>query len=180
MSRIFNIEGSSQDPGGNPPSGGGGSQPGGNLSLLTSTGGLSGVLGAVLLFATSPINVYCAYKIDPTNFVCEDDAEYIFKAEEIEVYRQPTVSSVIFRFRDIGKGTFTSFIQGNQLQKVIISQFVTTVVGGLNDGVIKTAKADFNFTCESPQLIVTVPKGFGPVSFTKVMMEIEHGDTKPV
>lgn len=177
-----NLEGQIQFPsGGSGGSGGGGAQPSGtNLLALTSTGGLAGVLGVVLIFALSPVNVPCGYEINPFNFVCEEACEYDFKIEEVEVYRQPTVTGVIFRYRDLGQGNIVSYIKGNVLGQAVISPMVTTVVGGANDGLIKTAKADFKWTAEAPQLVVIVPAGQGPVSLTKVLVEISHGDAPPI
>lgn len=175
-----NLEGQAQGPSGKVSGntiGGAGSV---NLLNVTTSGGLTGSKGAVLFFGASTfIAQPLVWFADPTNFDCEDDVEYHFKIEEIEVYRQPTVDKVIFRYRDLGKVTVTCFISGNVLQNSAVSKFVTVVFGGKADGKIYTTSFDLTCTFEAPQLIVIRPGRSGPMALTKVMMELVHGDAKP-
>ena len=171
----------------NPPSGGTGggsgtgSGPGSNptidLSNITSTGGLDGIDGVVLVFGkTEFFPLAIGWQFDSEDFNCEEDAEYHFKVEEIQPYTQPTVDKVIFRYRDIGQATFSCFFAGNVLSDSKISKIVTIVVGGKNDKKIYTATADLTCTFEAPQLIVTRNAFDGPLSLIKVLVEIEQGD----
>lgn len=181
----------SGDGGVNPPSGdtpsgsGGGSGPGGNptidLSQVTSTGGLSGLQGAVIVFGKSDFfEQAVGWEFDITDFNCEEEAEYHFKIEEVEVYRQPTVTKVILRYRDLGKAILTAYFVGNVLQDSKVSKMITVVFGGKVDNNIYTTTFDLTCTFEAPQLILTRQALSGPVSLTKVMIEMEHGDAKPV
>jgi len=175
-----NLEGQVQDPSGHVSDntiGGPGSV---NLLNVTTSGGLTGRKGAVLFFGDSAFSLKpLVWFADLTNFNCEDDVEYHFRIEEVEVYRQPTVDKIIFRYRDFGKVTVTCFISGNVLQESAISKFVTVVFGGKADGKIYTTSFDLTCTFEAPQLIITRQGGSGPMALTKVMMELVHGDAKP-
>lgn len=180
-----NLDSGIVPPDGGTGSGGGGSSPTGNPTVnfanITSTGGLSGSQGAVLAIGKNPFSsIPQVWKFDATNFNCEDDCEYHFKTEEVEVYRQPTVTKAIFRYRDLGKFTFVCFIQGNVLGQLVVSKIVTVVAGGNNDNEIYTTSADITFTCEAPRLIVLRSASQGALSFTKVLLEMQHGDTKPI
>lgn len=181
------------DPGGDPvpprtsggSGGGGGGTPASNpnidLSNVTTTGGLLGLAGAVLVFGRTPFSsVGQCWELDTQDFDCEDDCQYNFKIEEVEVYRQPTVNKVIFRYRDLGKATFSFFIQGNVLGQSVISKVVTVVIGGNSDKKIYTASGDVTFTCEAPQLIIMRSGNSGPLKLTKVLLEIQHGDIAPI
>lgn len=186
MSNLPNIDSGPNIPSGNvPPGSGGGSGPGSNptidLSNVTSTGGLSGSVGAVLvfgrsLFAQQPLG----WQFDSEDFNCEEDCEYHFRVEEVEVYRQPTIDKVIIRYRDLGKVTLNAFFVGNVLQDSVISKIVTIVFGGKADKKIYTTTFDLTCTFEAPQLILSRDAFSGPVSITKVLVEMEHGDAKPV
>lgn len=181
-----NLNGEVNPPSGNPGGGSGsGSGPGGNpvvnLANVSPTGGLDGVDGVVLVFGKSvffPLAI--GWKFDSDNFDCEEDAEYHFRIEEIEVYRQPTVNKVILRYRDLGKCTITCYFTGNVLGDKVVSKFVTVVFGGKADNEIYTTTFDLTCTFEAPQLIVTRNAFGGPVSITKALVEIEYGDGKPI
>jgi hypothetical protein len=181
-----NLDGEINPPSGNPGGGSGSgsgpsSNPAVNLSNISPTGGLDGVDGVVLVFGKSiffPSAI--GWKFDSDNFNCEEDAEYNFRIEEIEVYRQPTVNKVILRYRDLGQATITCFISGNVLAQSAISKMVTVVFGGKADGNIYTTSFDLTCTFEAPQLIIERSAFSGPVSITKVLVEIEYGDGKPV
>lgn len=178
-----NLDGEIIPPSGG-TSGGSGSGPGGNptidLSNITSTGGLDGSDGAVLVFGKSIFAPFAVgWKFDSEDFNCEEDAEYRFRVEEIEVYRQPTVNKVIIRYRDLGKCTVNCFFAGNSLGDNVVSKIVTVVFGGKADSRIYTTSFDLTCTFEAPQLIVTRTAFSGPLSIIKVLVEIEHGDAKP-
>ena len=171
-----NLEGEVQNPNTNPPSGGGGIPSTANLLNVTSTGGLTGFNGVVMIFAQSPLNGNITYKLDATNFNCEEDCEYDFRVEELQVYTQPTTSKILFRYRDLGSTFANFFFQGNVLGKAVISKIVTAVFGGANDGKIKTGYADLVFTAEAPQLIMQRPANSGSSSICKILVEFEQGD----
>lgn len=184
---FISFEGVFQNPNGGAGSPGqGGSQPGTggnpnvNLLNLTSTGGLVGNVGVLMVFAFNVLVGNQVYKLDSTNFDCEEDCEYDFKVEEVEVYRQPTTDKVIIRYRDLGQCSLNLFFVGNVLGNVFASKIVTIVFGGKNDGKIKTATADLVCTFEAPQLIIQRTANSGPVSLTKVLVEYQHGDGKPI
>lgn len=185
MSHTITIDGEVQPPSGNPNAGqGGGSGPGANpnvdLSNITSTGGLSGDTGGVVVFGKTPFNSFAiGWKFDCEDFNCEEDCQYDFRIEEIEVYRQPTVNKVIIRYRDLGKCSLTCYFLGNVLGDRVSSKFVTVVFGGKADKNIYTTTFDLTCTFEAPQLIITRNASSGPLSITKVLVEMEHGDTKP-
>lgn len=181
-----NLDGSPQEPSGGGGGGGtSGNGPGSNptidLSQVTSTGGLHGGDGVVLVFGQSLYTQQAlGWQFNSTDFNCEEDCEYRFRAEEIEVYRQPTVNNVIIRYRDLGRATLDCFFAGNNLGEAVISKIVTVVFGGKKDGKIYTTKFDLTCTFEAPQLIITRDASSGPVSITKALVEMEHGDAKPI
>jgi hypothetical protein len=179
-----NLDGGIQTPAGGGSGGGTTNSPGSNptidLSNVSSTGGLSGSKGLVLVFGKGIfLQQSLGWQFDSTNFDCEEDSEYRFKVEEIEVYRQPTVNNIIIRYRDIGQATINCFIAGNVLGSAVVSKIVTVVFGGKADNKIYTTKFDLTFTCEAPQLIITRNANSGPDSIVKVLMELQHGDAKP-
>lgn len=179
-----NADSGSNVPSGGVPTGGGGgpaNNPTIDLSNVTSTGGIDGLTGAVLVFGQSlfyPLAV--GWEFDPTDFNTEEDCEYDFRVEEVEVYRQPTIDKVIIRYRDLGKCTLTCYFQGNVLQSAVASKMVTVVFGGKADNRIYTTTFDLTCTFEAPQLIITRNAFSGPVSITKVLIETIEGDSKPI
>jgi hypothetical protein len=181
-----NLNGEINPPSGNTGGGsGGGSGPGSNpvidLSNVTSTGGLDGIDGVVLTFGLSEFFPQAVgWKFDAEDFNCEEDCEYHFRIEEIEPYRQPTVDSIIIRYRDLGKVTVNAFIIGNVLGESKVSKIVVVTFGGKADKKIYTVKFDLTCTFEAPQLIIERDALKGPLSITKILMEIIEGDARPI
>ena len=176
-----NLNGSANIPSGDKSSNTAGGAGSVNLLNVTTTGGLTGLKGAVLFFGQSigypnPL----VWLVDPTNFNCEDDCKYHFKVEEIEVYRQPTVNKVIVRYRDLGKVTVTCFFVGNVKGESTASDLVTVTFGGKADKKIYTTTFDLTCTFEAPQLIMQRAANSGPLSVVKVLVEIIEGDAKPI
>jgi len=176
-----NLDGEITPPSGQP--GGGGGSPSNNpsidLSQLTVTGGLSGTVGAVLVFGSSDFySQPVGWVFDSEDFNSEEEAEYHFKVEEVEVYTQPTIVKVILRYRDLGKATLTGYFAGNVLQNSVASKMVTIVFGGKADKKIYTTTFDLTCTFEAPQFILTRQPFSGAFSITKVLIEIERGDVK--
>lgn len=182
-----NLDGGSNTATGIPVRDGGGasSSPSSNLNIdlsqLTVTGGLTGIIGSVIVFGTTLLfNQPLGWIFDTTDFNCEEDCEYHFRVEEIEVYRQPTIDKVIIRYRDLGQVTVNVFFVGNVLGDSKVSKIVTVVFGGKADGKIYTTSFDLTCTFEAPQLIITRNAFSGPLSITKVLVEFVEGDTKPI
>jgi hypothetical protein len=179
-----NLDGGIQLPSGGSGGSGGGSpsnNPTIDLSNISSTGGLSGGKGLVLVFGQSILaQQSLGWQFDSSNFNCEENCEYRFKIEEVEVYRQPTVDKIIIRYRDFGQCTLNCFISGNVLGDSKVSKIVTIVFGGKADKKIYTTSFDLTCTFEAPQLIITRNADSGPVSIVKVLMEFVEGDSKPI
>src|SRR4051812_18879383 len=98
---VFFVDGTVGDPGGDNFSGGNngsgppppspGPQPA-NPQLLTSTGGLAGIFGQVLLPLEDMISGNgFFYVIDPTNFNTEEDCTYFFRVETVKEGQFPTI-----------------------------------------------------------------------------------------
>lgn len=182
-----NLDGEPQPPsGGQPPQNnppGPASNPAINLALVTSTGGLDGTLGQVLIFGTSSFSGQSlGFNIDPTNFNCEEDCEYDFKVEEVKPGNAQTVNKVLIRYRDLGTVNVMVTIKGTD-PKTGVPQSkslpFSIILGGASDKKIKSAYADITCTFEAPQCIITRMGNAGPLCITKVLMIMET-DTNPL
>lgn len=191
MSRFLPNGASGGGGGGfNPPSGGGSGAGKGAIvsSLLTSTGGLTGTFGSLMTPAFDPITgkIYIITH-DPSNFDCEEDAEYDYNQVVPPKYegRDLTINQIILKYREIGKAKFNVNIT---VFKKELDDFVTTSIlvnipvkpittnsrkKSFPDGRIHTvrlAPPNGVLQGERPQISYTRKADSGPFSITTVVL----------
>lgn len=175
-----------------PVGGGGGSKPATpsgpprgavSLSTITSTGGLLGSLGVLLVpFFLNSINrnVFAIYDI--TNFNTEEDCVYNFKMEDVKPGYDIDVHLVYLQYRDIGKVSINvaiSTMQFNRNTGKSTPQMKqrNITIGGNNDNVIYSYFVDMKVTGERPQLVITRKANKGSLCLitAKLVGNIESG-----
>ena len=147
-----------------------------NLSNLTSTGGMFGGIGLLLvpvLLSSNGRNVLALY--DATDFNCEEDSQYYFKVEDVKPGRAIDVHKVYLQYRDIGKVKFTVSVRVWQFNKTtnktkLVQKSVTVTVGGLNDNVIYDRFIDLKVIGMRPQLSILRKGSDGPICLITAMM----------
>lgn len=188
MGRLLPNGGSSGGGGGfNPPSGGG-SGAGKNAlttNLLTSTGGLIGLFGALMTPCVDPISglIYIITH-DPTDFNCEEDAEYDYNQIVPDQYegRDLTINQVVLKYRELGKASFYINItvfkklldDFETVQIPVIVPFKATSKSRLKSfpdnriHTIRIAPPKGVIQGERPQVSITRKANSGPISITKL------------
>ena len=171
------------------PSGSG--KLGANQGLLTSTGGLYGINGVLLVpvFNTGTNKSYIML-YDPTNFNCEENAEYdytqIIPGNPPQEGRSVTCHLIILKYRELGIASFnvnvTTFIRDtdsfNTISIPVKIPFIplTTKQRKQNfpDNRIHTARLyppnNQYITGERPQVTITYNANSGPVSITSLTL----------
>lgn len=164
---------------------------GSNPGLITSTGGLLGTGGFLLTPAFNPItnNSYFIGH-DPTNFNCDEAAEYDFRQEcafpniPYSEGREVSIHLVILKYRELGFASFsiniTTFkkaiddFQTIQIPvKIPVIDLSKTRKATFPDGRIHTVRlAPPNGVVqgERPQVTITSNANSGPYSITKLIM----------
>ena len=182
------IDGGIGDPGGSSSQGGSGPPPPSpgpqpaNPQLLTSTGGLAGIFGQVLLPLQDMITgAGFFYVVDPTNFNTEEDCTYFFRVETIKEGQFPTIERIRIRYRDIGKVTVTFNVTGytrdgdyKTYSKTVT--FGTDSKSGTPSFRIRTTYVDIQATLESPQIVMQRAANAGPLCIIAVTPCIRFGD----
>jgi hypothetical protein len=167
---------------------------GSNPGLLTSTGGLQGTSGFLLTPAFNPItNASFFIGHDPTNFNCDEAAEYDFRQEcafpNIPYYegRDVTIHQVILKYREIGIASFnvniTVFKKAIDdfetisipvsIPAIPLSKASKTRKNNFPDGRIHTvrlAPPKGVVQGERPQITITSIANSGPYSITKLII----------
>lgn len=196
MTNRQNLNGGGQGGrgGGGPPGankGGGGSGKPSNPSLITSTGGLVGVSGLLLTPAFNQVTGK-SYIInyDPTDFNCEEDAQYTYR-QEANFERNPgegreaSFHLIILKYRELGYANFSINIT---VFKQALDDFITYQIPvsipriqltsksrkvSFPDNRIHTARIAPPrgvITGERPQVTFTVAGNSGPVCITKLVL----------
>jgi hypothetical protein len=178
------------DPTFNPPSGSGKASIGANPGLITSTGGLNGIDGLLLTPAISPITGACfVINHDPTNFDCEESAEYFYRQEANYGQipgegRSCTIHLIILKYRELGVANFNVNITVFQQA---IDDFVTVQIPVSIPTILLTRKRKNLFPDSKIHTIkITPPKGViqgerpqisysrkansGPISISKLIL----------
>ena len=161
---------------------------GGSPGLLTSTGGLFGTSGALLIpYMDTRNDVFFAAIIDSNNFDCEDDAHYFFRQEDIQDDRYITINRQTITYREIGKATFTFGIQvyvdtiddyKNVETIITIKPKKGKLANKFPDKKLHTIKLDLVITGIRPQPYVKRMANSGPFSITKVRMIGDRPETE--
>lgn len=180
--------------GGVPPGankGGGGSGKPSNPSLITSTGGLLGVSGLLLTPAFNQITGKSfIVNYDPTDFNCEEDAQYTYR-QESNFERNPgegreaSFHLIILKYRELDYAKFSINIT---VFKQSLDDFITYQIpvsipkmpllskqrkANFPDNRIHTAKITPPrgvITGERPQITITYKANSGPICITKLVL----------
>jgi hypothetical protein len=190
--------------GGNPngggrgfPKGGGGKPPGTTLGsspgLVTSTGGLYGTNGLLLVPSYNIITGKAFITlIDATNFNCEENSQYTFRQEANYGNipgegRSCSIHLIILKYREIGTVSFNinitvfnqitdSFITASipvNIPIIPYTQMTRVRKNSFPDNRIHTVKLTPPrgvISGERPQVSITITGGKGPLSITKLVM----------
>jgi hypothetical protein len=162
-----------------------GVNPGGSPGLLTSTGGLFGLTGALYVpFFDSLNNIYHAVLLDSNDFNCEEDAFYYFKVEDVNIGRSCDIHKLVVVYRNLGIGKVTFGVGIYQPQaKTDALKFVTKTVtkslGNISaNKKLYTQNFDLVISGERPQAFFTRKANDGPISIVSVVMVGDAGETK--
>ena len=196
MGNQQNLNGGGQGGrgGGGPPGanqGGGGSGKPSNPSLITSTGGLIGINGLLLVPAFNQItNKSYIINYDSTNFDCEENAQYTYR-QESNFERNPgegreaSFHLIILKYRELGYAKFSINIT---VFKQALDDFITIQIPvsipriplttkfrkvNFPDGRIHTTKITPPkgvITGERPEVSITRSMNSGPISITKLVL----------
>src|SRR5258706_6609541 len=175
----------------NPPTKGGGTKSSTNLSnpgLITSSGGLFGTAGLLLTPYTNNVTGRSYIVVhDPTNFDCEEDAEYDFKQEIPQVQSNPyqegrdvTCHLVILKYRELSVASFSVNVTVYRKQTddyftvqipVKIKKIKDTKTRIFPDNRIHTRNLSFDvITGERPQVTLTRDANSGPMCVTSLTL----------
>lgn len=169
-------EGSAGDFSGGGNSGGGNNGPNpANPALLSSTGGISGSLGALLVpTMLNGKSVICTF--DPSNFNTEEDIFIDFRQEVVKDGKKPTVHRVLIVYRNLGPVTLT--VSHTAWTEVgFVRQSETRTIGYTNaDKQIYTALFSYVCTGERPQLHISRLANQGALSILRIMIPGNMGD----
>jgi hypothetical protein len=153
-----------------------GKNPGGSPGLLTSTGGLFGLTGALFApFLNTDSDTNYALLFDPSDFNCEEDAFYDFKVEDVNVGCSCTIHKLVVIYRNIGLVEVTFGVRVYQPLAVGNKKFVTakqTKVIGTKKPNFKLYTENFNVEAsgERPQAFMFRKANKGPLSVVSVVM----------
>jgi hypothetical protein len=158
-----------------PPSGG---PPKGaiNGALITSTGGLQGSIGLLIVpYLVKATGRYVFGLFDTTNFNCEEDCIYDFKTEDVKAGRSIDVHKVYLQYKDIGRVKFTVFVKAIQYNRstqksTVVEKSKTVTVGGLVDLEIYSVFIDLKVQGERPRLRILRRANDGPLDIVTAMM----------
>jgi hypothetical protein len=161
-----------------PPSGGGSGAPTGasDFSLITSTGGLTGLINLLVVpFFVKNLNNFIFASYDPTNFNCEENCIYNFKMEDVKPGRSIDVHKVYIQYRDIGKVTVSFTVTATLYDRVkdvskIVVKTVPKTFGGKADNNIYSKFIDLKITGERPQLSILRKANAGPLAIITAML----------
>lgn len=186
-----------------PPTGGTSTSSAVSSQLITSTGGL---IGSSSMLMTPAINTTTGKVIiiteDPTNFNCEEAAEYDFK-QEVD-YRSNgdgegyncTIHEIIVKYRELGVAScsinVTVYLRDLDDFKTVqiplnipqlpFSKMSKKRKQTFPDGKIHTIKlfpqGGTAIQGERPQVSITVGKSAGPISITKIILR-GNADEQP-
>jgi hypothetical protein len=174
----------------NPPTKGGGTKSKANLSnpgLITSSGGLFGTSGLLLTpYVNNTTGQSYIIVHDPTNFDCEESAEYDFRQEIPMVqgnpYQEGTDVSchlIKLKYRELGVTSFSINVTVYRKQTddyfttsitVNIEQVKNTPKRTFPDKRIHTRFLSFLTTGERPQVSITRNANSGPMSITSLTL----------
>lgn len=158
-------------------------------ALITSTGGLSGAVGALL----TPVNINqlpgpSSYIMihDTTNFDCEEDSTYYFRQEVGSQYEGQyiEINKVILKYRELGVASFTINISAYQQKtddfktiaidvdipavKLTIARKKTFPDGKIH--IINIAPPKGVIQGINPQCYISRKGNSGPMSITKLIL----------
>jgi len=162
-----------------------GKNPGGSPGLLTSTGGLFGLTGALFApFLNTKNGTNYALLLDPFDFNCEEDAFYDFKVEDVNIGRSCDIHKLVVIYRNIGQGKITFGVrvyqpQGKTDKEKFIVKTVTKTLGTKKpNNKLYTQNIDLVVSGERPQAFMTRRADDGPISIVSVVMVGDAGELK--
>lgn len=175
----------------NPPSTGGATGGGGtgtvsrasktgSPGLITSTGGLFGDTGLLLVpFFDVKLGKNYLANWDSSNFDTEEDCTYFFKMEDLDVGRNIAIHKAVLVYRDIGRCRLTVGVTSYLATDDKYNTKSQTKFIGHKTPDLKLHTQDFNFviTGERPQLFVSRKANDGPFSAVSLTM-VGHADEK--
>lgn len=149
-----------------------------NISLLTSTGGVVGLLPFLIVpFFDNRTGKFIFAKYDSADFNCEEDCIYNFRQEDLQTGRNIDVSKIYIQYRDIGEVKFdvivtaTLYNRKTKKSKIVHDELENIVVGNKKPTKkIYSLFVDLKVTGERPQLSIVRKKDAGPLSIIKAMM----------
>lgn len=169
-----------------PPKPPAGKVPGGSPGLLTSTGGLFGI-GGQLLIPYSDLRTKRFYiaLIDPNNFDSEEDSQYFFPEEDVQPGKRIDVHKLEVEYRNIGVGKVSFGVTGyvpdpkDPTKPGTFTQKTKEVTLGTAkpDGKLYTIFVNLIISVIRPQAFLFRKFNSGPCAVTRVMM-IGNSDEK--
>lgn len=169
----------------NPPNSGGSS--GGNTklttspSLLTSSGGLTGLSGLLMTPYFTPQGQCLVAIHDPTDFNCEEDCEYDYPQEIPPIQYQDscdaTWNRIKLKYRELGEVSFTLQIDYyNKTTDCFTTKKISLKISNpypvrntFPDNKIHTRYIPLVISGERPQIKVIRKANKGPLSITKLL-----------
>lgn len=162
-----------------------GTNPGGSPGLLTSTGGLFGLTGALFApFLDSKTGANYALLFDPSDFNCEEDAFYDFKVEDINPGRSCDIHKLVVIYRNLGLVKVTFGVRAylplvKKDQDKFVTKTVTKMLGTkVPNFKLYTINIDLVVSGERPQVFMSRKADDGPLTIINVIMVGDAGETK--
>lgn len=175
-----------------------------SAQLITSTGGITGSASMLMTPAINPnTGAILIITEDPTNFNCEENAEYDFK-EEVDYVSAGsgegyncTIHEILVKYRELGIAScsinITMYIRDidefrtTQIPLVIpivtINKMSAKRKKTFPDGKIHTVRlfptGGVSIHGERPRTSITVGKNAGPVSVTKIILRCNADELPP-
>lgn len=185
----YNLDGGGRGSGVNPPSPpipppAKGANPGGSPGLLTSTGGLFGLTGALYIpYQDLQSGLFYAALLDSNNFDCEEDAFYNFRIEDVNIGRSVDIHKLVLVHRNIGVCRITFGVRvyqpnGKTDKEKFVTKQITKTLGSKNaNNKLYTVNFDLVISGERPQVFFSRNANDGPFSLVSLVMVGDAGET---
>jgi len=162
-----------------------GKVPGGSPGLLTSTGGLFGLGGQLLIpYRDLITNRFYIALINPSDFNSEEESTYFFPQEDVQPGRVVNVHKLEIEYRNLGVCSFSCGVivyvpnKNPQQPGVYKTKSVNFKIGSDKaDNLLYTVFANLVISGMRPQAFIHREANAGPMSVTRVMM-VGNADEK--